>query len=81
MANLRALNKTAIPDIYPLPLPKTIMAFLIGKRFITVVDIKSSFYQYGVYLNHQDRFIIISHRGLEYLIITFIRFRNNLMYI
>ena len=44
VADLRVLNKTAIPDIYLLPLPETIMAFLIGKRFITVVDIKLSFY-------------------------------------
>ena len=44
MANLRALNKAAIPDAYLLPLPESIMAFLIGKRFITVVDIKLSFH-------------------------------------
>ena len=81
MADLRALNKTAIPDAYPLPLPETIMASLIGKRFITVVDIKSFFYQYGVYPNHRDRFIIISYRGLEYLIITLMGFRNNPIYI
>ena len=44
MANLRVLNKTVIPDIYLLPLPEIIMASLIGKRFITVVNIKLSFY-------------------------------------
>ena len=77
IANLHALNKTAIPDIYSLPLPESIIAFLISKRFITVVDIKLSFYQYGIYFNHQDRFIITSHYGLEYLIITLIRFQNN----
>ena len=81
MANLRALNKTTIPDTYPLPLPKTIMASLIGKRFITVVDIKLSFYQYGIHPDHRNHFIIISHRGLKYLIITLIRFWNNLIHI
>ena len=44
MANLRALNKAAIPDVYPLPLPEIIITSLIGKRFITVVDIKLSFH-------------------------------------
>ena len=44
VANLRALNKAAIPDVYPLPLPETIMASLINKRFIIVVNIKLSFY-------------------------------------
>ena len=44
VANLHALNKTAIPDTYPLPLPETIIAFLISKRFIIMVDIKLSFY-------------------------------------
>ena len=77
MADLRALNKTAIPDAYLLPLPKSIMASLIGKRFITVVDIKSSFHQYDVHPNHRDRFTITSHRGLEYLTITLIGFQNN----
>ena len=77
VADLRVLNKAAIPDVYPLPLPEIIMAFLIGKRFITVVDIKSFFYQYGIHPDHRNRFIIISHRGLEYLIIALIRFRNN----
>ena len=81
MADLYTLNKTVIPDFYPLPLPETIIAFLISKRFITVMDIKLSFHQYSIYLNHRDRFIIISHRGLEYFIITLIEFRNNLMYI
>ena len=81
MANLRALNKTAILDAYPLPLPEIIMASLIGKRFITVVDIKLSFYQYGIYPDHRNRFTITSHRGLKYLIIALIRFRNNLTHV
>ena len=77
MADLHILNKTIIPDADPLPLPETIMAFLIDKRFITMVNIKLSFYWYGVYLNHRDRFTIISHCGLEYLTIALMRFRNN----
>ena len=81
MANLRVLNKAAIPDTYPLPLPETIMASLIGKRFITVINIKLSFYQYGIYPDYRNRFTIISHRGLEYLIIAFIGFQNNPTYI
>ena len=44
VADLRALNKAIIPDAYPLPLPEIIIAFLIGKRFITVMDIKLSFH-------------------------------------
>ena len=81
MVNLRVLNKTVIPDAYPLPLPEIIMASLIGKRFITVVNIKLSFYQYGIYPNHQDRFTITSYYGLEYIIITLIGFRNSPAYI
>ena len=44
VADLRVLNKVIILDIYPLLLLEIIMAFLIGKRFITVVDIKLFFY-------------------------------------
>ena len=79
--NLHVLNKTAILDTYPLPLPEIIITSLINKRFIIVVDIKLSFYEYGIYLNHRDRFIIISHCGLEYLIITFMGFQNIPVYI
>ena len=81
VADLYVLNKTAIPDTYLLPLPESIIASLIGKRFITVVDIKLSFYQYNIYSNHRDRFIITFHRGLEYLIIALIGFQNNPAYI
>ena len=44
VADLHVLNKAVIPDTYPLPLPKIIITSLIGKWFITVVDIKLSFY-------------------------------------
>ena len=81
MANLHALNKITIPNVYLLPLPESIITSLIGKRFITVVNIKLFFYQYGVHPNHRDRFIIISYRGLKYLIIAFIEFQNNPAYI
>ena len=77
VADLRVLNKAAIPDAYPLPLLEIIMAFLIGKRFITVVNIKLSFYQYGIYPDYRNRFTIISYRGLECLTIALIGFRNN----
>lgn len=77
VADLRALNKAAIPDAYPLPLPETIMASLIGKRYITVIDIKSSFHQYGVHPDHQDRFTITSHRGLERSTVALMGFRNS----
>ena len=81
VADLRVLNKVIISDVYLLPLLEIIMAFLIGKRFITVVNIKLSFYQYGVYFNHRDYFTIIFYRDLEYLIITLIGFRNSPAYI
>ena len=44
VADLRVLNKAIIPDIYPLPLPEIIITFLIGKRFIMVMNIKLFFY-------------------------------------
>ena len=77
MANLHALNKAVIPDAYPLPLPEMIMAFLINKRFITVVNIKLSFYQYGVHPDHRNCFTITFYRGLEYLIVALMGFRNS----
>ena len=51
-----------------------IMICIIRKRFITMIDIKVFFYQYGVYPDHWDFFITIPDRGLEYLIITLMGF-------
>jgi len=74
--DLRGLNRVTVPDNYPLPLQSEVIASLRGKKFITVIDAASFFYQFGVYPPHRDRFTVISPRGLERSTVALMGFRN-----
>ncbi|KAG5810041.1 hypothetical protein H9Q74_014111 [Fusarium xylarioides] len=65
VVDLRALNKVTISDSYPLPRQEDIIAALRGATHISAIDASSFFFQFGVALEHRDRFTITSHRGLE----------------
>lgn len=65
VVDLRALNKITIPDNYPLPRQEDVIQALCGARYITAIDASSFFFQFGVKLEHRDRFTMTSHRGLE----------------
>lgn len=77
VVDLRCLNRVAIPDAYPLPLQSDIIAMLRGKQFITVVDASAFFHQFPVAKEHQDRFTVITHRGLERSKVALMGFRNS----
>ena len=79
--DLRPLNRVTIPDNYPLPLQSDMINALRGKQFITAIDATSFFYQFGVYLPHRDRFIVISPRGLEQPKVCLIGYRNSPAYV
>jgi hypothetical protein len=75
--DLRALNKVSVPDNYPLPLQSSIIEALRGKGFITAIDATSFFYQFGIHPPHQDRFTLISPRGLEKPTVALMGYRNS----
>ncbi|KAK4181969.1 hypothetical protein QBC35DRAFT_342398, partial [Podospora australis] len=62
--DMRQLNRVTVPDAYPLPLQSDIVGELRGKKYITAIDAASFFYQFRVYPPHQDRFTLVSPRGL-----------------
>jgi hypothetical protein len=78
--DLRALNRVAVPDNYPLPLQSEIIASIRGKQYTTAIDATSFFYQFGVYPKHRDRFTLISPRGLERPKVALMGFRNSPAY-
>jgi hypothetical protein len=45
--DMRNLNKISVPDIYPIPMQSDILPVLANKKFISVVDAMSFFYQCG----------------------------------
>lgn len=79
--DLRALNRVTVPDNYPLPLQAEIIGCLRGKKFITVIDATSFFYQFGVYPPHRNRFTLISPRGLEQPTVALMGYRNSPAYV
>jgi hypothetical protein len=80
VVDLRQLNKVAVPDSYPLPLVTDVMDSVRGKKFLTIVDATSFFFQFLVHPQHRDRFTIVSHRGLERSTVALMGFRNSPAY-
>ncbi|KAL2272289.1 hypothetical protein FJTKL_06972 [Diaporthe vaccinii] len=75
--DLRALNKVVMPDAYPLPLQSDVIRRIRGKKYLTVMDARSFFYQFLVYPPHRDRFTIVSARGQERLNVATMGYRNS----
>ena len=48
-----------------------------GKKFLSVVDATSFFYQFLVYPPHRDRLTVVSHRGQERFKVAILGFRNS----
>jgi hypothetical protein len=80
VVDLRQLNKVAVPDSYPLPLISDVMDSIRGKRYITVIDATSFFFQFLVHPAYRDRFTIVSHRGLERSTVALMGYRNSPAY-
>jgi hypothetical protein len=80
---MRQLNKYGVPDCYPLPLQQEVIQSLRNKRYITVIDAASFFYQFRVHPDHdyQDRFTIISPRGIERFTVPPMGYRNSPAYV
>jgi hypothetical protein len=79
--DMRQLNKYGVPDCYPLPLQQEVIQSLRSKRYITVIDAASFFYQFRVHPDYQDRFTISSPRGIERFTVAPMGFRNSPAYV
>ena len=75
--DMRGLNRVSVPDNYPPPLQAEIINKLRGKQYITAIDAIAFFYQFGVHPEHQDRFTLISPRGLEQPKVCLMGYRNS----
>ena len=65
VADLRAVNRVAIPDNYPLPSQEEILNYFIGMNYISVLDVTACFYQYRIHPVYWNIFTVMSYRGLE----------------
>lgn len=77
VVDLRILNKWAVPDNYPLPLQSDVIDASRGKKYLSIMDATSFFFQLLVHKHYRDRFTLISHRGLEQMTVVPMGFRNS----
>jgi RNase H-like domain found in reverse transcriptase/Reverse transcriptase (RNA-dependent DNA polymerase)/Integrase zinc binding domain/Chromo (CHRromatin Organisation MOdifier) domain len=77
VADLRPLNRLAIPDIYPLPDQDDIKSALRGKKYFCIFDGSTFFFQLPIYTPHRDRMVVISPRGLEVSNVVLMGFKNS----
>lgn len=70
-------DRAAVFDNYPIPNQEEILARLVGKKWFTVMDAASFFYQLPVWRPHRGRMVIVSHRGLEESSVALMGFMNS----
>ncbi|KAL8369548.1 hypothetical protein RB595_000061 [Gaeumannomyces hyphopodioides] len=75
--DLRALNRYAIPDAYPMPLQSDVIDRLRGKTWVSCVDASAFFHQFPVWKPDREKFTIVSHRGLERSKVALMGFKNS----
>jgi hypothetical protein len=81
VVDLRAANKEAEPDAYPIPLQTDIVNLVRGRVYISVIDAAKFFYQWPVKRSHQNHLAIVSHRGQEMFRVTIMGFINSVPYL
>ncbi|KAL0938012.1 uncharacterized protein CTRU02_207743 [Colletotrichum truncatum] len=80
VADLRPLNRLAVPDVYPLPDQDDIMNAIRGKKRITLFDATGFFHQLPIHSKHRNRMAVISPRGIEISNVVLMGFKNSPAY-
>jgi hypothetical protein len=81
VVDIRNLNKISEPDVYPVPLQTDVIAMMAGKKFISVIDCMTFFYQWRIWPPHWNRVTIVSHRGQEVMKVALMGYRNSVSYV
>lgn len=81
VVDIRNLNKITVPDIYPTPSQSDILAALANKRYISVVDAVSFFYQWRIHPDDRNRLTVVSHRGQETFNVAIMGYMNSAAYV
>lgn len=76
VVDLRGLNAAVIQDAYPLSAQDKIMSLLKDCEWITIIDIRSSFYQRLVKMFDRYKLSVVSHRGQEMFGVAVMGFCN-----
>jgi len=77
VVDIRGLNKITTTDSYPLKLQSDVINALLGMRHISLMDGLAFFFQFPVQPTDWHKFTVISHRGLEFLKVAAMGFKNS----
>ena len=77
VTDIRGLNKITMTDSWPLQLQTDVINALRGMKHISLMDGLSFFFQFPVQVKDRHKFTFISHRGLEYLKVAAMGFKNS----
>ena len=70
--DFRKLNSVTVKDVYPLPRIDTLLDTLQGKRYFTLMDMLSGYWNIAMHPNSVDKTALITHQGLyEFLVMPF----------
>lgn len=75
------LNKVSVKDSYPIPRQEDIIAKVRGKKFISVMDAASFFYQWAVHPDDWSKLAVNSHRGQEFFTVAVMGYCNSPLYV
>jgi len=81
VVNVHNLNKLITSDIYSTSLQSEIIAMIVSKNYISVVDVTAFFYHWRIKFKHWNRLIIISHQDQEIFNVAFMKFINSIVYV
>lgn len=81
VVDIRNLNAIAEPDIYPVQQQDDLLRRIGGKKYFTVVDAASFFYQWPVAYRHRNRLAVVTHRGQEVFNVAPMGYINSIAYV
>ena len=81
VVNVCNLNKLIIFDIYSMSLQSEIIAMIISKNYIFVINVMTFFYHWRIKFKHWNRLIIISYQDQEIFNVALMKFINFIIYV
>ncbi|KZZ87858.1 Chromo domain-like protein [Ascosphaera apis ARSEF 7405] len=81
VVDIRKLNEITEPDVYPVQQQEDLMLRIGGKKYLSVFDAASFFYQWLIHPAHRQRMAVISHRGQETFNVAIMGYINSIAYV
>lgn len=81
VVDIRNLNAISEADLYPVQQQEDLLRRIAGKKYLSVFDAASFFYQWRIKTKHRNRLAIVSHRGQEVFNVAVMGYINSIAYV